>query len=253
MVCFTYFEAMEPKTVIAEAFKQPIKDGMARILLKLQTIECEVENSAPDFITVEEDEVVLLIQPSQDVDVSISKLEQSFPVEFTRYLPDGNGAIFKLEQESIWFDIEIDQVKDIWIADLSFRLESKHGRYLAYYITSLNHQLEWLQPELRTGEIKSMSISSKKFKPPKISGKESFSATEVIRCADMIGRSVRKIDLRTGGAYVKFNTDKGRLEPLIIGIGEKLGYIIEPLDKDIILSMDTEGKSVSHAIYLKRI
>ena len=244
---------MEPKTVIEEAFTRPIADGMARILLKLQSIECEVENSAPDFISVEEDEVSLVVQPSQEVNVSIPKLEQSFPVDFKRYLPDGLGAMFKLSQESIWFDIEIDQVKDIWIADLSFRLESKHSRYLAYYISSLNHQLEWLQPELRTGEIKSMSISSKKFKPPKISGKESFSATEVIRCADMIGRSVRKIDLRTGGAYVKFNTDKGRLEPLIIGIGEKLGYIIEPLDKETILSMDGEGKNVSHAIYMKRL
>lgn len=244
---------MEPKTVIDEAFSQPIEDGNARILLKLQNIECEVENSAPDFISVEEDEVSILVQPSLEVNISIPKLDQSFPIDFLRYMPDNKGAMFKLTQESIWFDIEIDQVKDIWIADLSFILESKHGRYLAYYITSLNHQLEWLQPELRTGEIKSMSVSSKKFKPPKISGKESFSATEVIRCADMIGRSIRKIDLRTGGAYVKFNTDKGRLEPLIIGIGEKLGYIIEPLEKDIILSMDADGKNVSHAIYLRQL
>lgn len=244
---------MESKTVIEEAFTLPIEDGMARILLKLQNIESEVENSAPDFISVEEDEVRLQVQPSQEVNISIPKLDQTFPVEFKRNLPEGKGAMFKLVQESIWFDIEIDLVKDIWIADLSFHLESKHNRYLAYYITSLNHQLEWLQPELRSGEIKSMSISTKKFKPPKISGKESFSATEVIRCADMIGRSIRKIDLRTGGAYVKFNTDKGRLEPLIIGIGEKLGYIIEPLDKETVLTMDDEGKSVSHAIYLKRL
>ncbi len=253
MICFTYFGLMEPKTVLEEAFKTPIEDGNARILLKLQNIECEVENSAPDFISVEDDEVGLTIEPSQEVQLSVPKLEQAFQVTFVRALPEGNGAQFKLKQESIWFDIEVDQVKDIWIADLSFRLESKHGRYLAYYITSLNHQLEWLQPDLKTGEIKSMSVSTKKFKPPKISGKESFSATEVIRCADMIGRSVKKIDLRTGGAYVKFNTDKGRLEPLIIGIGEKLGYIIEPLEKETILAMEDEGKNVSHAIYLKNL
>lgn len=244
---------MEPKTVIEEAFNTPIEDGNARILLKLESIECEVENSAPDFITVEEDSVKLTVQPSSEVNISIPKLDQGFPVKFVRALPTGNGAMFKLQQESIWFDIEIDQVKDIWIADLSFRLESSHGRYLAYYITALNHQLEWLQPELRSGEIKSMSVSTKKFKPPKISGKESFSAVEVIRCADMIGRSIRKIDLRTGGAYVKFNTDKGRLEPLIIGIGEKLGYIIEPLERETILAMENDGKNVSHAIYLKQL
>lgn len=160
--------------------------------------------------------------------------------------------ILKPVDESIWFDIDVEQVTDIWIADLSFRIENKHSRYLAYYITKLDHQLEWLQPELRSGEIKSMSISTKKFKPPKITGKEMFSSVEVIRCADMIGRSVRKIDLRTGGAHVKFNTDKGRLEPLIIGIADKLGYVIDPLDKETIAELDREGKNVSHAIYLKQ-
>jgi hypothetical protein len=244
--------AMIINTVIEEAFSKPIEDGRARILLRMQTIECEVENSAPDFISVEDDELFLSVQPSQEVNVSIDALDQSFPVEFVRYNPDGNGVILKPKKESIWFDIDVEQVTDIWIADLSFRIENKHSRYLAYYITKLDHRLEWLQPELRTGEIKSMSISTKKFKPPKITGKEMFSSVEVIRCADMIGRSVRKIDLRTGGAYVKFNTDKGRLEPLIIGIAEKLGYVIDPLDKETIVQMDQEGKNVSHAIYLKQ-
>ena len=66
----------------------------------------------------------------------------------------------------------------------------------------------------------------------------------------MIGRSAKN-SLRTGGAYVKFNTDGGRLEPLIIGMSEKLGYIVEPLDKDTILAMEDDGKNVSHAIYLQ--
>ena len=104
---------MESKTVIEEAFTLPIEDGMARILLKLQNIESEVENSAPDFISVEEDEVRLQVQPSQEVNISIPKLDQTFPVEFKRNLPKGKGAMFKLVQESIWFDIEIDLVKDI--------------------------------------------------------------------------------------------------------------------------------------------
>ncbi|MBO6793954.1 MAG: hypothetical protein JJ895_08590 [Balneolaceae bacterium] len=244
---------MNINTVIEEAFSKPIEDGRARILLRLEFIECEVENSAPDFISVEDDELFLSVQPSNEVDVSIEALNQTFPVKYVRNKDEGNGVVLKMEQPSIWFDIDVEQVTDIWIADLSFRIENKNSRYLAYYITALDHQLEWLQPELRSGEIQSMSISTKKFKPPKITGKESFSSTEVIRCADMIGRSIRKIDLRTGGAYVKFNTDKGRLEPLIIGIAEKLGYVIEPLDKETIVQLDQEGKNVSHAIYLKQL
>ncbi len=244
---------MKINTVIEEAFSIPIEEGRARILLRLEIIECEVENNAPDFISVADDELFLRVQPSNEVDVSIEALNQTFPVKFVRNKAEGNGVVLKMEQDSIWFDIDVEQVTDIWIADLSFRIENKNSRYLAYYITALDHRLEWLQPELRSGEIQSMSISTKKFKPPKITGKESFSSTEVIRCADMIGRSIRKIDLRTGGAYVKFNTDKGRLEPLIIGIAEKLGYVIEPLDKETIVQLDQEGKNVSHAIYLKKL
>ena len=243
---------MEIITTEHQAFVQPIKEGNARILIKLQSIECEVDNSAPDFVTVEDDELFLKVQPSPDVNLKVPGLERTFPIRFKRYLPDGSGLLLELEQPGIWFDILIDEVKDIWIADLVFTIESKHERYLNYYINKLDHRLEWLQPDIRTGEIKSMSVSTKKFKPPRISGKESFSAQEVIRCADMIGRAVRKIDIRTSGAYVKFNTDKGRLEPLIIGIAEKLGYTIEPLDKGDILSMENDGLNVSHAIYLKR-
>ena len=235
-----------------EAFTTPVEEGKARILLKLDLIECEVDNSAPDFVSVEEDEINLIVQPSSEVNLNIPVLENPFPITFKRYLPDGSGVMLALKQVCIWFDILVDQVKDVWIADLSFSIENKHNRYLHYYIKKLDHQLEWLQPDIRTGEIKSMSISTKRFKPPKITGKESFSSTEVIRCADMIGRAVRKIDIRIGGAYVKFNTDKGRLEPLIIGIADKLGYNIEPLDKQDILSMEKDGLNVSHAIYLKR-
>ena len=244
---------MESKTDQNIAFTKPIEEGNSRILLKLQVIETEVENNAPDFINVEDDEVDLKVQTSNEIDITIPQLEEAFKVNFKRVANKGEVVHFELENDCIWFDLPTDNVKDVWIDELNFSLISKNSRYINYYIKTLDHQLEWLQPDLKTGEIRSMSVSTKKFKPPKISGKESFTAKEVIRCADMIGRSVQKIDIRTGGAYVKFNTDKGRLEPLIIGIAEKLGYIIEPLDKEVIQAMDEEGKSVSHAIYLRKL
>lgn len=67
----------------------------------------------------------------------------------------------------------------------------------------------------------------------------------------MLGRAIRKIDVRTGKAMVKFNTEKGRLEPLLIGMAEKLGYVIESLDKPTIIKEDEKGNSVSHSISLK--
>lgn len=234
-----------------KAFDIPIKEGKARILLRLGEIKCEVENSAPDFISTKQDDVTLKVELPTDSKVNISEFEKSYELKLKDYSKESLTATFDVIDNSIWFDINIDQVKDIWVADLGFRLESKNSRYLAYYIKELDHQFEWLQPDMKSGEIKTMSISKKKYKVPKISGKETFSATEVIRCADMLNRSIRKIDIRIGGAYVKFNTDKGKLEPLIVGIADKLGYEIEPLSKEIILDMETSGENVSHSIFLK--
>ncbi|HBQ58719.1 MAG TPA: hypothetical protein DD671_03620, partial [Balneolaceae bacterium] len=97
----------------------------------------------------------------------------------------------------------------------------------------------------------SLSEFKKQFKPSAVTGKNKFSGIEVIKCADMLGRAIRKIDMRTETALVKFNTAKGRLEPLIIGMAEKLGYQIEVLDKDTIRREEERGNSVSHMISLK--
>ncbi|GAB5407859.1 MAG: hypothetical protein BalsKO_02240 [Balneolaceae bacterium] len=67
----------------------------------------------------------------------------------------------------------------------------------------------------------------------------------------MLNRSIRKIDLRIGGAYIKYNTDKGKLEPLIVGIADQLGYVVEALPKEIILDMESNDQNVSHSIFLK--
>ena len=56
----------ELNPVLEDAFTIPIKDGYAR-LLKLQFIQCQIENSAPDFINVEEDEVSLSISPAPGI------------------------------------------------------------------------------------------------------------------------------------------------------------------------------------------
>ena len=42
-------------TIEKEPLTTPIAEGRARILLKLGIIECETENNAPDFITIEND------------------------------------------------------------------------------------------------------------------------------------------------------------------------------------------------------
>lgn len=237
-------------TIEAKAFETPIREGDARILIRIRSILCEVENNAPDFVEVEKDEVSLKIDLQEVKDFSIPELEQNFPVTFAGI--NDPELSFNFDKGCIWFDIKADHVKDVWVADLTFTLLSSNPRYLAYYIKEVEHQFEWLQPDMKTGEVKTMSISKKKYKTPRISGRESFSSTEVIRCADMLNRAIKKIDIRTRGAYVKFNTDKGKLEPLIIGMADKLGYVVEPLGKDEIANLEASGESASHSIFLKR-
>lgn len=238
------------KTIEAKAFETPIREGDARILIRIKSILCEFENNAPDFVEVEKDKVSLKIDLQEVKDFTISELDETFPLNFVN--TSDHDVKYTFEKECIWFDIKADHVKDVWVADLNFTLLSSNPRYLAYYVKEVEHQFEWLQPDMKTGEVKTMSVSKKKYKTPRISGRESFSATEVVRCADMLSRAIRKIDIRTRGAYVKFNTDKGKLEPLIIGMADKLGYVVEPLAKEEIANMEASGESVSHSIFLKR-
>jgi len=131
------------------------------------------------------------------------------------------------------------------------QIQSKFPRYVYYYVKEADHNLEWFQKDENSGEIRSLSATKKKYKPPKISGKEEFSSKEIMKVADMLARAIKKIDLRTKSAYVKFNTDKGRLEPLIIGLAERLGYEIEALERDFIRQLEREGIPASHKISLK--
>lgn len=234
----------------SKAFGIPIQENYARILLRIFSIECEVENNAPDFVSVETDEICLKVELTGSSSITIPVFEREYPVSFKSENKSKGTMNFEVSGEGIWFDIPIEQIKDIWVADLSFKFINKNLRYISYNIQSLDHQFEWLQPDLKTGEIKTMSISKKKYKPQKSAAKEIYSSVEVIRCIDMIGRAVRKIDLRTRGAYVKFNTDKDNLEPLIIAMGEKLGYKIEALSSEEVFSMEVSGNNVSHSIFL---
>lgn len=234
-----------------KAFSTSIEDGYARILLTLEPVECEVENNAPDFISVEKDEPNLIIDLNESYN-RIAELSYPLSLSFHRHIEKEERVLLKPDFECVWFDIPMDDVKDLWVSDLNFIVESEHPRYIAYYIRNLNHHFEWLQNDIASGEIKTMSLTKKKFKAPLVSGKERFTATEVIRCADMISRAIRKVDLRVGGAYVRFNTDKGRLEPLIVGMADKLGYTVERLPKDQIDLMNDNGSNVSHSFFLKR-
>ncbi len=235
----------------SKAFSESIPSGLIRILLRVESLICEYENDAPEFVDPREDRPALKIVPETDVSGLTDAFEKSYALMLNSRKTKEGFICWEMEQGGIWFDISMDDVKEIWLSEFNFYIQSQKPRYLSYHIKNVDHKVEWLQVDDKTGEIRSLSEFKKKFTPPPVSGKESFRGSDVIKCADMIGRASQRIDLRTRTALVKFNTDKGRLESLIIGMAEKLGYHVEALDKETIRKEDEKGNSVSHLISLK--
>jgi hypothetical protein len=233
-----------------EAFTEPIANGLVRILLRIGAIKCEVKNDAPDFIDPKEDQPAIKIVPEADIFHLTDVFQKNYSLLINLRKSKEDILTWDLEKGGIWFDIPMEKVKEIWLTEFNFYIESKKPRYLTYYIQDVEHKIEWLQVD-ESGSVISLSEFKKKFTPPPVSERDTFSGSEIIKCADMIGRAVRRIDVRTGKAMVKFNTEKGRLEPLLIAIANKLGYEIEPLDKETIFKEDEAGNSVSHIFSLK--
>ena len=233
------------------AFQEPIKDGLIRILLRIGDIECEVENDAPDFVDPLDDHPTLTVTPEADLKDITDAFLGSYPLELNKRKSRDNKIVWNLPDGGIWFDMDMEDVKEVWLSEFSFFVESEKPRYLAYYIRDVEHKIEWLQPGAETGEIKSLSTFKKKFTPPPVSEKNVYSGADILKCADMLGRAIGKIDMRTKEALVRFNTEKGNLEPILIGMAEKLGYSVKPLEKEVIAREDEKGRSVSHSISLK--
>lgn len=235
----------------SNAFKEKITEGLVRIFLNIGSITCESENDAPDFVDPIEDKPRLKILPESNLSHLTNVFNKTYPVELDRRKSDEEQLVWKIKEEGVWFDIEMDKVKEVWLSEFDFYLESEKPRYLTYYVRDVEHKVQWLQVSQNGSGISSLSEFKKQFKPPKITGKQKFDGIEVLKCADMLGRAIQKIDLPYKSAMVKFNTEKGRLEPLIIGIAEKLGYTVEPLEKEVILREEENGKNVSHLISMK--
>lgn len=234
-----------------KAFEAPIETGLIRIFLRISSVTCTFENDAPDFINAEEDHPKLRIMPDSGVSELTDAFNDLLSLKLNKRVSGDDKLVWEVEEKGIWFDIQMEDVKQVWVANFGFHIESEKPRYLAYYIKDVEHEIEWLQQDESTGQIRSLSVHKKTFKPTPLTEKESYSGSEVVRCADMIGRAANKIDIRTGSAMVKFNTDKGRLESLVVGMADKLGYDISPLDKDTIARENEKDHSVSHMITLK--
>ncbi|MTI87012.1 MAG: hypothetical protein FH748_03480 [Balneolaceae bacterium] len=234
-----------------KAFSKDIEDGLVRVLITINSIHCTVENDAPDFVDVEEDQPVLRVEMEDEQNNLNRVFEKIHPLVVADKKTKPPEYFFDLEEGGIWFDTEMEKVKDYWISEYNFYIESQKPRYLCYHIKNLEHKLQWLEQDNETGEIRILSEFKKKYVPPKITGTKEFKADEIMKCIDMISRAIQKIDLRSKGALVKFNTDRGRLESLIIGIADRLGYVVKVLEEEERREIERSGGNASHSIHLK--
>lgn len=237
----------------SEVLNRDLAEGMARLYFSFEQIICEVENSAPDFVDIKKDKPILNISVQDRYGEEVMEFDQDVGLTLISSEPetDTDDAVFEIKEDGIWVDMSFDNVKDVWVGNIVLDVISNFSRYLHYYVREADHTLEWFQKDEKSGEIKSLSATKKTYKPPKVTGKEEYTSQEIMRTAEMLQRAIKKIDLRVKYAYVKFNTDKGRLEPLIIGLADKLGYEVQPLDKHTIRQLEEEDISASHEIRLK--
>lgn len=236
----------------SKAFTQNLTGDKQRLLFKIHSIVCDVENSAPDFISVEKDELYLRFEPKTEVGISRDMFNTKVKVVI-----DGNrgkkhqGQIRLDPEEDFWLDLTMDQMKDLWVADYNFNIENENPRYLSYFISSLEYKLLWLQ-QSDSGEIRILSEYRKQYQPPQIKSHDQYTGSDIMKCTDMLARAIKKIDLRTGGALIKLNTENGRLESLIIGMASRLGYDVKPLSDEEIKNLEKKGRNTSHSIQVKK-
>lgn len=232
------------------AFEKTISKGKVRILLKVSSVLCVVENKASDFLKAVEDNCEMIVRFSNE------KLNGDY--FNTRYslTTDGKKSseteLYLSLEEEIFFDLNIDEVSEVWSSELEFEVNGSRPKYLNYFVRSAEYTLEWLQPNEKTGNIAVLSSSNRVYKGKREIQGMTFTSEEVIRCADTLNRAIKKIDLRTKSAIVKFNTeDNPNLEGLIVEMADRLGYEVEALDQETIYKLEQKGNRISHQIKLK--
>ncbi len=234
-----------------KALEIPISEGKVRIQLSLDLMLCKITNSAEDFLNLKEDNPRV-----QFVSLAEEVSEQMEPQYLEVFVPEGASTDEEvrmgLKQASTWFDVNTDLVGEVWKSDFEFKVVSEYPKYLKYQIAKLNYTLQWLQKDPKNDEIRSVSISKKTFVPTPETEGAVYTLNDVAKVSDMLGRAIKKIDLRTGAAYVRFNDENGRLDPLIKVIAEKTGYHVIQVDKETARKLEIRGDRVSHIISLAR-
>lgn len=230
------------------AYGLPIKEGFVRIVINIDDIVVRVNNYAPDFVNPTSDRPTIKFGIE---DSSISSLDDKGYLLAVDSSKGIDSTTFELQKDTIWFDVEMEEVGKVLNNPIYFAISGINPSYINYYIELLHYRIEWLQYDKTSEKISTVSETKREFTQPRPQLEQKFMINDISKCSNMLGRAIKKIDLRTRSAYVRFNTEDGKLDPVLSVIAEELGYHLDILDDETIAKLANKGLKASHLISLK--
>ena len=230
-----------------EAYKLPIEDGKVRVVINIENINVEITNNAEKFITAEDDKKCLFLSIDN---LNISAIKPSGYELITQSGKKSDESFLSLKKDSIWFDVNMDDMSNVLTNTIQFSIIGDYPTHLTYFIKKLDYKIEWLQYDSKKDSISTVSVTKRSFVESRKESAVGYSIDDISKSAELLGRAIKKIDLRTGSSYVRINTEDGTLNPILVTIAEKLGYQLEVLDKEQIESLQEEGRKATHIISL---
>ncbi|MAB66667.1 MAG: hypothetical protein CL662_07495 [Bacteroidetes bacterium] len=229
-----------------EAYNLEIKEGKVRIVFNVQEIQLTVSNAIAEFFSPKADTVKLHIDLG---DLKVDGVNNE-GYDLTINIKDDEVSSFSLPQNIIWFDVDIAGVSNVLNNSVQFKVEGNYPELLSYFIKKLDYKIEWLQFDKIKKEISTVSVTKKSYAQSRIERNVQYSLETISRSAELLNKAIHRIDLRTRSAYLKLNTENGKLDPVIISIAEKLGYEISVLDEETIEELKKRGQKATHLISL---
>lgn len=234
-----------------KAFEKNLSADQVRLVLNFESLNIAADNLAPDYLSLAEDRPVLSFMAKSTGKQQGVLYSVRLPLKLLK--PAEGRSDLALEDSSHWFDVSLDQIDQIWMSVFSFNVITEHPRYLKYKIKKLQFSVEWLQTNSETGKIESVSISRRDYQPPLDELTPDYSLHDIKMSSDLLGRAVKKIDLRTGSALIRFTADEHRLEPVVQYIAAGLGYDLSKVDKRRFGNTSKKGLLPTHILSLRRV
>lgn len=230
-----------------EAYKLSIKEGKVRIVVNIEEIDIEVTNTAEEFISAKEDSISLYLNFE---DLEIKSIKENGYELISSADKKASLNSLSLKKDSIWFDVDMSNMSSMLNNTIQFSAKGKFPNHLNYFIKKLDYKIEWLQHDKQKDSISTVSVTKRRFSQSREESDTGYSIEVISKCAGLLNRAIKKIDLRTGSSYVRINSEDGALNPVLVAMAENLGYQLEILDDESIKDLHQSGRKATHIISL---